>query len=325
MALKADEIMDRRRLRRSLGLWRGLAIGAAVIGVLALGLTLLGRGSLSAGPQQIARVTVSGVITGDKPLLKLIDDVGKSASVAGVVVAIDSPGGTVPGSEALHEALRRLSARKPTVAVVENLAASGGYIAAMGADRIVARKTSIVGSIGVIFQFPNVTRLLDTVGVRMETVRSTPLKAAPSGLEPTSPEALAAINDLVQHSYAWFRGLVTARRGIEAGAPLDTVADGRVFPGEKALGLKLVDEIGSEREAIAWMERERNVAKDLPVRDWKTQGTLAELGLRSAVTGVLESLGLAAAPSAVERLARRGDALLLDGLVALWQPSLSEK
>ena len=104
----------------------------------------------------------------------------------------------------------RLKAKKPMVVVVEGLAASGGYIAALASDHIVAQQSSLVGSIGVLFQFPNFTDLLKTVGVKVEEVKSSPLKAAPNGFEPTSPEARAALDALVKDSYAWFRGLVKA-------------------------------------------------------------------------------------------------------------------
>ena len=98
-----------------------------------------------------------------------------------VIVHINSPGGTTAGSEQLHDALLRLKAQKPLVVVVDGLAASGGYIAAIAADHIIAQETSLVGSIGVMFQYPNVGDLLKTLGIKVEEVKSSPLKAAPSG------------------------------------------------------------------------------------------------------------------------------------------------
>ena len=109
------------------------------------------------------------------------------------------------GSEELYDSLIKLKAKKPMVVVVDGLAASGGYIAAMASDHIVAQQSAIVGSIGVIFQYPNVTELLKTIGVQVETIKSSPLKAAPSGYEPTSPEARAAVEAIVKDSYDWFR------------------------------------------------------------------------------------------------------------------------
>ena len=142
--------------------------------------------------------------------------------------------------------------------VVDGLAASGGYIAAMASDHIVAQDTSLVGSIGVLFQYPNFTDLLKTIGVQVETMRSTPLKAAPNGFEPTSPEARAAIEAIVKDSYAWFRDMVQDRRKL-TGDALDKVADGRVFTGRQAIDLKLIDEIGDEQTAIDWLAKQKGI------------------------------------------------------------------
>ena len=142
--------------------------------------------------------------------------------------------------------------------VVDGLAASGGYIAAMSADHIVAQGTSLVGSIGVLFQYPNFTDLLKTIGVKVEEIKSSPLKAAPNGYEPTSPEARAAIEALVKDSYAWFRGMVRDRRHMDD-ATLERVADGRVFTGRQGVELKLVDEIGNEQTAIDWLAKEKGL------------------------------------------------------------------
>ena len=149
-----------------------------------------------------------------------------------MIVHIDSPGGTTAGSEQLFDSLSRLREKKPMVVVVDSLAASGGYITALAGDHIVAQQTSLVGSIGVLFQFPNFTDLLDKIGVKVEAIKSTPLKAAPNGFEPTSPEARAAIKSIIKDSYAWFKGLVQDRRHM-SDAELAAVDDGRVFTGHQ--------------------------------------------------------------------------------------------
>src|SRR5262249_61689330 len=102
-----------------------------------------------------------------------------------VFVLFDSPGETTAGSEQLYDALRELQGKKPMVVVVDGLAASGAYIAALSAEHIVAHETSLVGSIGVLFQYPNFTDVLKTIGIKVEEVKSSPLKAAPNGFEPT--------------------------------------------------------------------------------------------------------------------------------------------
>ena len=137
------------------------------------------------------------------------------------------------GSEELYDSLVKLKAKKPMVVVVDGLAASGGYIAAMAADHIVAQQSAIVGSIGVLFQYPNVTELLKTVGVQVEEVKSSPLKAAPNGYEPTSPEARAALEALVKNSYDWFKGMVRDRRKLEDAAARQGVATAACSPGAR--------------------------------------------------------------------------------------------
>ena len=144
------------------------------------------------------------------------------------------------------------------VVVVDGLAASGAYIAALSAEHIIAQDTSLVGSIGVLFQYPNFTDVLKTIGIKVEEVKSSPLKAAPNGFEPTSPEARAAIEAIVLDSYAWFKDLVKDRRQMDD-AQLARVADGRVFTGRQAVGLKLVDGLGNEKTALAWLEKEKKV------------------------------------------------------------------
>src|SRR5438067_137368 len=195
MSLDADTIVDRRRLRRKLTFWRVFAVLLAVCAVIAAGAGLRAPGgSLLTGPgiDSIARVTITGLIRSDQQRVEALDRLAKSSAKA-VVVHINSPGGTTSGSEELHDSLRRLKAAKPTVVVVDGLAASGGYIAAIAADYIVAQDTSLTGSIGVLFQYPNVSDLMKTIGIKVEAIKSSPLKAAPNAFEPTSPEARAAI------------------------------------------------------------------------------------------------------------------------------------
>ncbi|MBN9012202.1 MAG: signal peptide peptidase SppA, partial [Rhizobiales bacterium] len=273
----------------------------------------------------IARINIEGLIRSDQARVEALERLEKS-SVSAVIVHINSPGGTTAGSEQLYDSLVRLKAKKPLVVVVEGLAASGGYIAALASDHIVAQQSSLVGSIGVLFQYPNFTELLKTVGVQVESVKSSPLKAAPNGYEPTSPEARAALDALVKDSYAWFRDLVRNRRGMDA-AQLDKVADGRVFTGRQAIGLKLIDQLGDEKTAVAWLVAEKKVKPDLPVRDYKLAPRFGDLTfLRTAASLTLNALGLdgLARRVAQSNVAQAVDRLTLDGMIALWQPATSD-
>lgn len=318
MSSDADLLADRRSLRRKLTLWRLLAVVGVVAAAVTAGLAWSGKAPGSTARAHIARITISGFISGDRRTLDLIKSLEESRASA-VLVRIDSPGGTTSGSEALHTALRRLAAKKPMVAVVDGLAASGGYIAAMGADRIVARQTSLLGSIGVLFQIPNVARFLDTVGVKVEEIKSSPLKAAPSGFEPTSPEARAALQRVVEDNYDWFKRLVGDRRRL-GDSEVSVVSDGRVYSGRQAMSLKLIDEIGGEPEAIAWLEREKNIAKDLPVRDWRRRSESSSFGLWSAGEAMARAAGLESLALILARAAEQPVGLRLDAPLALWQP-----
>jgi protease-4 len=327
MSLDADTIVDRRRMRRKLTFWRVLAILIAIGGVVALGVALRAPGTeaLTGRPgASIARVVISGIIRTDQDRVEALDRLGKSRAPA-VIVHINSPGGTTSGAEQLHDALIRLKEQKPLVVVVDGLAASGGYITALAADHIVALETSLIGSIGVLFQYPNVTDLLKTLGIKVEEIKSSPLKAAPNAFEPTSPEARAAIEAIVSDSYAWFRALVKERRRFDD-ASLERVTDGRIFTGRQGVALKLIDEIGDEKTAVAWLAREKKIDPKTPIRDYRLRDRFSDLPfLHTAAVTALDAVGMTSigrrldgwgAVQAIERLN-------LDGLLALWHPPVA--
>ena len=323
MSLDADLIVDRRRMRRKLTFWRVLAVVVIALAVIGVAVQVSDRTGFAGAGAYIARVTIKGLIRDDQERVQQLDRLARSSTARAVVVHVDSPGGTTAGSEQLYDALMRLKDKKPLVIVVDGLAASGGYITALAGDHIVAKQTSLVGSIGVLFQYPNVVDLLDKIGVKVESIKSSPLKAAPNGYEPTSPEARGAIESIIKDSYAWFRGLVQDRRHLNDDE-LQAVADGRVFTGHQGIGLKLVDEIGDERAGIAWLASAKSVDSKLPVRDYQLHSRFGDLPfLHAMAAAALDAAGLST-------LARRIDdwggiqaveRLNLDGLLALWHPA----
>jgi len=327
MALDADTIVDRRRMRRKLTFWRVFAILLAICAVIAVGAGLREPGGSvmsGAGGDSVARVRLTGLIRSDQQRVEAFERLAKSSFKA-VIVHINSPGGTTSGSEELHDSLMRLKEAKPTVVVVDGLAASGGYIAAIASDHIVAQETALVGSIGVLFQYPNFSEALKTLGIKVEEIKSSPLKAAPNGFEPTSPEARAAIEAIVLDSYAWFRNLVKNRRNLDD-AMVNRVADGRVFTGRQGVELKLIDELGDERTAMAWLVKEKNIRPNTPIHDYRLRDRFGDLPfLHTAAVVTLEAAGLGNVARHIEDwgAVRAIEQLNLDGLLALWHPSAS--
>ena len=320
MSLDADAIVDRRRMRRKLTFWRVAAVVVALAAIGGSALFLVPGGRLMPPGAYISRIKIQGLIRGNQDRIEALERLGRSRASA-VIVHIDSPGGTTAGSEQLYDALRDLQSKKPMVVVVDGLAASGAYIAALSADHIIANETSLVGSIGVLFQYPNFTDVLKTIGIKVEEVKSSPLKAAPNGFEPTSPEARAAIEAIVLDSYAWFKDLVKNRRKMDNGQ-LTLVADGRVFTGRQAVGLKLVDGLGNEKTALAWLEREKKIPANTPVRDYSLQPRFGELSFLHVAAWTFEAVGLSAIAHRIEEwgAVQAVERLNLDGLLALWHP-----
>ena len=320
MSLDADAIVDRRRMRRKLTFWRVTAVVVALVAIGGGALLFVPGSRLMPPGAYISRIKIQGLIRGNQDRIEALERLGRSRASA-VIVHIDSPGGTTAGSEQLYDALRDLQSKKPMVVVVDGLAASGAYIAALSADHIIANETSLVGSIGVLFQYPNFTDVLKTIGIKVEEVKSSPLKAAPNGFEPTSPEARAAIEAIVLDSYAWFKDLVKNRRKMDNGQ-LTRVADGRVFTGRQAVGLKLVDGLGNEKTALAWLEKERKVPANTPVRDYSLRPRFGELSFLHVTAWTFEAVGLSAIAHRIEEwgAVQAVERLNLDGLLALWHP-----
>jgi protease-4 len=307
---EADLLVDRRRLKRQVSLWRLAAIlvllGASLAAAYHLGEPRWGRG-------HVGRLAVSGVITDDAARLRTLRELAEDGRVKALLLRIDSPGGTVVASEELYRQVRAIAERIPVVAVLGQTAASGGYMVALGADRIVAREGTVTGSIGVLMQTADVSGLLRKLGVSMEQIRSVPLKAVPNPLEPLTDEGRRAVREIIEDMHAMFVGMVAERRGLDADRAL-RVSDGRVYTGRQALPLGLVDELGGEDAALDWLAKERGVPRDMPVRDVRV--SRPGEGWRDLSSRALSALtGKSYLP----------ERLTIDGLVALWHPDLGQR
>ena len=319
MTLETETVIDRRRMRRHVTFWRT----AAVVGLaLAVGGLVFRADKMAsiAGIHEIARISIEGTITESRDQLKMLKKIEEADHVDALVVFVNSPGGTTTGGEALYEALRRIAAKKPVVAQFGTLAASAGYIVGLGTDHIVVRGNTITGSVGVIMQWPEVSELLDKLGVKMNEVKSGELKASPSPFKPMDEASREVTQRMVSEGFKWFLELVESRRGVKP-AEVPGLEKGRIFSGREALSFKLVDEIGGEAEAVKWLQEQRGIKKSLKVVDWKPKRE-SGFGLWSALGQSAAGL-LGEAGSSVIGIAQRDRTLStlgLDGLVSVWHP-----
>jgi protease-4 len=269
-------LYERRRLRRRIGFWRLIAIAAVVLS------TALFFWDSTPGGSYVARYSIVGAILDDPERDDFLRSLAEDDEVEALVLRINSPGGSVTGSEALFEAVRSVADRKPVVAVLGEVAASGGYIAALAADHIIARGGTITGSIGVIAEYPNIEELLSTVGIAFNRVASSPLKAEPSPLRAPSEAALEAQEAVIDDAYQWFLDLVATRRDLTAERARD-LGDGRIYSGRQAVAEGLIDDIGAEPAALTWLQEVRGLSPDLALRDVEPEEPFSVLGMVDGV------------------------------------------
>lgn len=305
MAIDADILIDRRRLKRRLLFWRTLAI-VVVAALTAVALGQFGGFDGLGSSDYIARLSVTGVIVDDERRHRLLARIAEDRNVKALIVRIDSPGGTVVGGEALHASIRSVAEKKPVVALMGQVATSAGYMVAIAADRIFAHKATITGSIGVLLQTTELTGLLGKLGIATEAIKSGPLKAAPSPFEPMTSEVRRVTRALVADIHKIFVSLVAQRRALDL-EDLRPLVDGRVFTGVAAVRNRLIDAIGGEAEAKAWLNEERDIDRGLRVRDVKPTGRVGQW---------FDFL------DALDRKTMFSERLTLDGLVSVWHPVL---
>ncbi len=305
MTLASDHAIDRRRLKRRLSAWRVVAVLALV----SLAATAIGRTTGLVPTSYIARIKIDGVIVHDLDRDKAIEKLAGRSRVKAVLLHVDSPGGTVVGGERLYLAVRKLAEKKPVVTVMDTAATSAGYMVALAGDRLLAGAGTVTGSIGVLMQTTDITQLLEKIGVNAEAIKSTALKGVPSPFEKLTGEGRKATKEVVDDIYAMFVDMVAERRKM-APEKARALADGRVFTGRQALANGLIDAIGGESEALQWLKSEKGISDKLKVEDAELDSAETKLSLLNRLFGAWLMGG--------KRLL--SERLTLDGLVSVWHP-----
>lgn len=251
--------------------WKNIAIILGIAVFLLLARVLFGGsliGGVEGGLDYVAKIKIDGMISEDDYRSEILKKIAEENAIKAVIVEIDSPGGTIVGSEILFSELRKIALKKPMVVLMNSLAASGGYMASIASDHIIAHNGTLTGSIGVLMQSAEITDLASKVGVKFNTYKSAPLKAAPSPFEKSNSEVDRVIGESIKDSAEFFFGLVKDRRGDKLNKKeMATIFDGRVFNGRQALKAGLVDEVGGIDEVLAYLKSQKIDTDKLEVKD----------------------------------------------------------
>lgn len=305
--LDSDAIYALRRLRRHLTWWRILTVIGFTLAILAS----LDKHGLKVDKDHVARVEITGIIVDDPDFIWMLDEIAEDTHVKALLLDIDSPGGTFTGSEAVFDALRRVADEKPVVAVMGGMATSGAYMSAVAADRIFAGRGTITGSIGVIMESADVTGLMEKIGVTPEIIKSGDLKATPNPSEKLSDAARAQLQGVIDELHLAFMETVAQRRNLSLDEVRARTGDGRIMTGPKARDAGLVDEIGNTDDARVWLATEKGIDAALPEEEWYLEGDYD--WLRAGASSISRAFfGKSLLP----------ETLRLDGILALWHPSI---
>ncbi|MEQ9619981.1 MAG: signal peptide peptidase SppA [Deltaproteobacteria bacterium] len=215
---------------------------------LGCGLLISGDDSLTSG-EKVAVLRVDDVIMDDQIYLESISKIRDDDQIKAVVVRINSPGGAVGPSQEIYSELLKLGGEMPVVASIGSVGASGGYYIACAAEKIYANPGSVTGSIGVIAQFASYEKLLEWAKVDVEVIKSGKFKDIGSPFRDMSETDREYIQELINNVHSQFKSAVAESRNLST-AQVDRIADGKIFSGEQAKELNLVDELGTINDAI---------------------------------------------------------------------------
>lgn len=266
--ISPDNLASLIYLKNKLYKWKTISALLLTFSLLVMAKSIFGQegfDNLSDG-QYIAEIKIEGVIFEDDYRSEILKKVADEKSIKAVIINIDSPGGGIVGSEILFEDLRKIASNKPTVVMMGSVAASGGYMAAIASDYIIARNGTLTGSVGVLMQSAEITDLASKIGIKLQTYKSSPLKGSPSPFEKSNYMVDEVIKDSILDSYKFFSGLVKERRAEKLKKEIG-VLDGRVFTGRQALEVGLIDEIGGKDQALVYLSNNKIDVKNLAVKE----------------------------------------------------------
>lgn len=263
----------------------GLLLGTVLMLILIIGGVAVVMGGTQPATGNLAVVRVEGVITagqgggllggeaGAERIVEQLRRAAKDSKIKAIVLRINSPGGSAAGSQEIYQEVQRARARKPVITSMGDVAASGGYYAASATNLIVADPATLTGSIGVIWTQTDLSQLLHTVGIRPQVVKSGPYKDISSPFRPITPQERQILQGVIDNVYAQFVKAVAQGRGIPE-TQVRRIADGRVFTGQQALQLRLVDQLGGFRDAVELAARQGGISGEPKPVEMRPRGLL---------------------------------------------------
>ena len=281
----SDQLLKIESLNSKVKLWRTLTFLMVFILLILSNYVDISSISNFLNNEYIAKVNIDGKIETNEELNNLLKSIAKDDHIKGLMLNINSPGGTITGSEILYQNIRNIAKRKPVVALLNDFAASGGYMTAVAADYIIGRHTTITGSIGVIMQYVGIKSLAEKMGISLKSIKSSNLKAATSPLEELTEEKEESVRRIVNESYKYFVDIVADRRKMEKDQVLK-LADGSIYIGSEALAIGLIDQIGGEDEAMDWFHSQNIKTKKINVLSKRTHKSILQ-DLNSFVSKII--------------------------------------
>lgn len=212
----------------------------------------------------IGVLTLHGLIVSSGQALEDLTAFRHNPRVKAVIVRIDSPGGAVGASQEIYQELQRTNRVKPVIASLESVAASGGYYAALGAGRIIANPGTLTGSLGVIVKFPNLQAIFQKIGFHNEVIKSGELKDTGSMDRAMSPRERELLQNLIDNVHRQFVSAIAENRKLPLAA-VSAFADGRIFSGEQAKELGLIDQLGNFTDAVLLAAKLAGIADEEPL------------------------------------------------------------
>ena len=214
----------------------------------------------------IAKLSIDGVIYERNDIIEKIDKLDEDMSVQGLLLIVNSPGGTFVSSKEIFDSIKNIGKRIPTAVYMKEMATSGGYLVSLGAEKIFSNQGTITGSIGVILQTADMSELLKKIGVNPIIIKSGELKSVPNPLEKINQNQIQYVEEIISLMQKEFLNILKYTRDISPEV-INLVSDGRILTGSQAKSMNLIDEIGSERDAIFWLKKRGNLDDDVPVVD----------------------------------------------------------